>query len=240
LATIAQATWTSKRTATIRNVTAHLQTRDSILTLQDLTSANAGQQLTGRGQFDLSNKQWWVWLRGAGFALPLGDGSEPAPPLAFDATAWGQGAYAQLRQVYARVGNVEASAFGAYDNHLPKPLQLDLWLRHLTPLGAEEQSSLVRGRLRSETHLAGTVNPLNLELTGRLLARDLVVRGRALGDVRAALEGNITRDFVRARTRGLKLLGGAWDLEFDWPSDYPEKSLQITAAVTDLPLRSGG
>jgi hypothetical protein len=161
----------------------------------------------------------------------------PRPPeeaMAFNVNAWGTFDHITLRDNYLSVGDLQLSADGLFDAALPKPLAVSVWLTHLPALGTE-QSDVIRGRLRAEAQLVGTVAPLNLDLSGILRGRDLHFRSRPLGDPQAKITGTIDIDEVNIQTERMKLLGGDWEMRAMWPSD-PGRSLEIETHVSDLPL----
>ena len=104
----------------------------------------------------------------------------------------------------------------------------------------EQEAKLLRGRLRGEGEVVGSVAPLQLDVNGRIFGRDLVVNGRPLGDIRAAIDGVISKDWVKLHTQRLKLLGGDWNIDARWPSDFPRKALELDVAINALSLQEVG
>jgi hypothetical protein len=222
-----------RRDVDLTGLTIAATQRDNVITIDDVTLPERGR-LTGRGRIDLDSREWWLWLGGGEFAVPRLRRSR----LAIDLSAWGSFDYVMLEQAYLNLGDIELSAHGFWDRAVPKPVDLNVWLTHLPAYG-DERSPVVRGRLRADTKLVGTLRPLHLDLTGRLRGRDLHVRRYSLGDPEAALSGVVTSEFARFRTSKLRLLDANWELEGDWPVD-PAKSFALTVAVDAVALERVG
>ena len=222
-----------RRDVDLTGLTIAATQRDGVITVEDVALPERGR-LAGRGRIDLGSQEWWLWVGGGEFALPRVRRSR----LAIDLNAWGSFDYVELDKAYLNLGDMELSAHGFWDRHKPTPVELNVWLAHLPAYG-DERSPVVRGRLRADTKLAGTLRPLRLDVTGHLRARDLHFRRYDLGDTQAALTGRVTGESARFQTTKLRLLDANWDVDANWPVD-PRKSFELTVSVDAVALDKMG
>lgn len=230
-ATLGRATYDWKRHVDLSGLSLVGRSLDwRVLVLDDVAIPGSGR-LTGRGSADLEQREWWLWLSGGDFPLPRAKRST----LAFEVNAWGAFNGATIDKVFLAAGDVNLWMTGDYDRRRGEPLVFDAWLTHLPPLG-EDNSAFIRGRLRSELHLAGT-SPLDLKVSGQLHGRELYFRGRSLGDVTARLSGQISTDWLHIETHQLDLLGAHWDLTGRWPTLDAQKEFELIVQFDGLPLQ---
>lgn len=248
--------WESQRSIAFHDVKASISKRGSKLAMEDLRATTQGQ-ITGSAAVDLASGDWKLWLDAGGWALPT---TAADASLNFTVNAWGNREKVRLEQLSVGSGDIDAVASGWYVYALPKPLKVDVYLTHLPDVAAgtlgsstgaattmpvaaadaaaatdDETHPLVRGKLRGEAHLNGTVKPLQLDFSGTLFGKKLFVRQRPIGDVALVLNGQVDRDQAQFESDELTLLGGRWRLRGYYPFGSPRPT-RITVEVQDLPL----
>src|SRR5206468_11940942 len=130
-----------------------------VITLDEV-SIPGNAKLTGRGEIDLSQNQWWLWFGGSNFALTKPKDSV----LGFNLLASGAGQYAHLQELLVRVNAMNFWLSGAYDARLPKPVAADLHIWKERELATSSAPELARGDVRASGHLLGTLWPRNLDI----------------------------------------------------------------------------
>src|SRR5581483_11284014 len=100
---------------------------------------------------------------------------------------------ATLNELSIRSGDVEVHANGSYDSRLPKPVGLNVSLAHLPALQGADENALIRGNVRGNISLGGTLSQLSI-VTGTLFGSDVYLQQRKIGDLSVQLSGTIQPD----------------------------------------------
>jgi hypothetical protein len=153
-------------------------------------------------------KDWWLWLDLRQLTAP-----GVTRPVDLHMLASGDPTRIDLKDLTYTAGKSTVWAGGSYVYKLPKPLDVALYVWRI-PLNIEDSGRhpIARGGLRGEAHAEGTVAPMNIDLTGRLIGNDVYFGKRALGDAHAVINGHAGPERLTLRSQRLKLLDGAWDL----------------------------
>jgi hypothetical protein len=182
----------------------------------------------GRGFYSLANHSWELSLSGQRWPVKLIEGTE----LSFNLDARGDSQAIQLQQFALRADHGDLAASGWYRFGTPKPLSVGVSIsNHPSPLAARNRPTVLDGTLQGKADLQGTLQPVNVDLSGQLWGQDVRVANRDLGDIALGLSGEITPQRVEVRTERLAALGGNWNLRGDY--NFP-------VGLLDIDLRVGG
>lgn len=216
-------------------------------TVLDVTSIRLpdAARLGGQARYETGTGLWWLRLDGSGWPVAQLGGE----PLAFRLDVGGDGVLSELRDLSLRAAGISVKATGSYDARLPEPVDVKVAVSHREErpqfrmiedarrdMGVEEPT--VRGTLQGELKVAGRLRPTQLKVTGNVASSDLAIRDRRIGEMKIAVGGQATPDFVELHTSMLKLLDGTWDLKAVY--SFAEETTGITMAVAGLPLREVG
>ena len=232
-------TWTSKLNWSIRDLALRLNHRDSLITLTEVTWPTA-DLLTARGELNLANRDWFLRARGRG-TLPDETLAQGPVPFDFNIDVLGNRERVHLNEVFVNARGVRLRADGDYITGVPEPVALSVYLTHMPGQIVSPAELPIAGRLHSEGHLRGTLDPIKLRFVGVVTSDDLVVLERPYGDIRGAIEGNYNGDTAQFLVRDLSLFGGQWTINGIWPYDQPDRMapsevLRIDIGVEDLSL----
>jgi hypothetical protein len=204
-------------TLLIRDLRAVVESRGPRLVLTRLSAAGEGH-LVGRGAVNLRARDWWLYVEASPFTLPQFE----QYPLNAYVNLWGDPDHVHVEQIYLRMGALEMAIGGAYVFDDPQPVDVGLHLAHQPPQTGPtpgEADPFIRGQLRSASRARGTISPLLLNLEGELIARNLVVGGRRIGNVDGRMTGEIDGFRGHFRSEELTLFGGQWRLEGLYPHE---------------------
>lgn len=197
----------------LSGLTADLGAYADGLLLRDVRVGHA-HPLSGLGGYSLADKTAWLCLDGHGWPMPGAAGNT----LDVDFNLWSNPTRIHLQQFYLNAGAFSANVNGDYVYNLPKPLNAHA---HLTErpklLDSEAQINPFRGSLQSTIDLNGTVNPLDLLLTGSARGNDVRIGQRPIGDVNLNLTGYFRNDLIYISSENVQALGGAWNISGYWP-----------------------
>ena len=172
---------------------------------------------------DLSHYDWWAYFTGQNLTVPpIPNSTVQPPPVAGSFDAWGNQQDACLRNAYAVIGSIFATADGVYHISNPKPVDANVFIAELsTPATSPTTApSFVQGHLRGDAHLTGTVAPLELAMEGQLHGRGLIIGDRPLDNVDVKCMGTADRSHVVIDSDELHLLGGQWKLHAQVPGNH--------------------
>ena len=259
--------WKGNYPFTLDGLVAKLETRPSeksgaaLVRLIDVDQPKHPAE--ARGEVDLGTGAWNAWVNVGGIGLPK---SPEGVQLTFMLNAWGNPEMVRLNELFLRAGEGELWASGWYLYDRPRPVDLDVYIKHVPPRPAAPAAAAVAvasagdaagaaaaaaatppavdhppvfGLLRGELHLTGTAAaPRDLDVTGKLSAQDLSIRKRAIGYVDTKITGRIDNKTARIKTSELTLLGAQWDLDIAYHAQ--NRAVDVELAVTDLPLKEVG
>ena len=231
--TVPAATWTRRNTYGVNDLVARLTTRGQLVTLQSVALPNQ-QRLRGSGRYNLENHQWNVNLAGRSVELPRIADTAIDFALVADGDA---NHYVKVRRVEMTAGELNFTANGFYDIREPQPVGLNFTAQH-TPSPMADADPFIRGQLRSAGRINGTLSPFDLDITGELFGKGLIVRERPIGDPRVELTGKVLADAARVETTELQLLGGVWQFLGTW--DGEDDAVHVELAVRNLPASEVG
>ncbi|HTL28515.1 MAG TPA: hypothetical protein VL282_04820, partial [Tepidisphaeraceae bacterium] len=214
----------------VRSLAAHLATADNKLRLLDVTHGGP-EIIRASGEFDLTDKKWNVNASASSLQLP--DAEARNLDLAIQATGEAL-TQIDVKQAHLRQSDLLLEAKGSYDKRLPKPVNLTV-TANLSPTIAEvETDPLGKGKLESESTIAGTLQPLDIGVAGNLKAEQLSVRNHTLGDATLQFHGRVTSAGALVKTTELVAFGGRWNIEGTWAGE--DEPVNIHATVRDLPM----
>lgn len=235
--------WTGWPTIEFTRLTARGNLTPTHLTLASLTAQGRGA-ISGGGDWNFSDNTWSATLHAEN--VPVLN-SPATATLALDAR--GDRDTIHLQQATVQADGVTAEAAGSYAFALPQPLDLAVQLRETSfgdvppPTTAATQPAIatapdhtirLQGKLRGNARLHGTLTPLNLDIAGRLLARNLSVRARDLGDLDVDVTGLLTENDLQLRTTEMQILGGRWNGSIAYP--FATRTATVHVTLSDLPL----
>ncbi len=205
------------RDVTLNDVSVEVATTPDEVRLVSLGMAEKGT-LSGNGLYKLGSGEWYLWAQGSDWRLPgLGDA-----PLGVMINIWGGAEQIRLDKLFVSLEALDLFADGYYYFDRPKPVDLNLYLTH-PPANATDgpPDALLRGRVRADAHVSGTVRPMNLDLDGQMRGREVFVRGREVGQVQGALRGAVRGEDIRIDIPKAELFKGIWDLSVRYPLTGP-------------------
>ena len=185
---------------------------------------------------------WWLYLAGENLTIPAIPNSPITPPTIAGAfNAWGDQQNIGLKNSYAVLGSVLATADGYYHISSPKPMDVNVFVAETTKSPSTmpaADSTFVQGHLRGDAHLTGTIAPLDLLIDGQLHGRGLIIAGSPLDDVDLKCTAEIDKNHAVFDTDQLKLLDGEWKLHAQMPGAHQVPEAKLT--FHDLKLASVG
>lgn len=187
------------------------------------------------GQYDLGDGSWRAWVNIGSIGVPKSGGAQAT--LMFG--AWGDRQAIRLQEFYVRGAEAELWATGWYVFDKPRPVDLDVYLKHIPRAERTTDKPPIFGFLRGEMHLSGTAAaPRDLDVTGKLLAQDFGIFDRPVGQVVANITGHINNQRAKVQTKRLRLLEGEWDLDAVYTAKT--KAVDIGVDVRGMPLKEVG
>ena len=196
------------------------------------THIPADAQMSGQGEYRLSDRSWALRVRGDHWPFHPIEGEE----LSFDLDLSGTSALVELRLFELQSRDGEFNARGSYRFNQPKPLHVAVKLDNHPTNAQPNPALLLQGLVDGEADLDGTISPMQLSLGGNLHGAKVSVVGRTIGDLEIKVAGLIDSNKADVRTQQLSALGGNWFLRGDY--DFAAALLDIGISVTDLPLRN--
>src|SRR5204862_402724 len=150
-----------------------------------------------------------------------------------------------LTELFLHAQGAEFRATGDYISHVPEPVSLSFYFTHVPRDIVDESELPISGKLLTEGHVGGTLDPRKLTFTGTMRSENLVVGKRPFGDIRGLLEGAVTDEQANFKIRDLSLLGGQWTVAGVWPYDAKDKMadsevLRVKVGVEHLALKDVG
>jgi hypothetical protein len=246
-ADIGRAAWSGSTPVEVTGVAARGRVTPAAVTLASLTAKGPGS-ISGSGEYHYADGTWTATVRAQDLPIPQ---TPDTAQIALDAR--GDREAVKLQQAILRAAGVTAEATGTYVYALPKPLDLEVQLQETTfnPPRAvarngsgpptttaadapADRSVRLQGKVRGTGRLRGTISPLALDIQGRLMAQDLALRTRHLGDAEVEVSGGLTDQALQLATTEMDVLGGTWN----WSANYPFATRRATVRVRvdHLPL----
>ncbi len=200
-----------------------------------LTSLNVqgSSPITGEGGYVRSQKLGWLSIQGRNWRFP------GAPAVNVNFNAWADTDHLHLDQLYVQLSGLSVYALGDYVYHRPKPVEVQVYLTE-DPLAQNDQTALVKGLLRGDLDVEGTLLPVNLTLGGEAIGQNVWLKSKRIGDLAMVLNGSVTDGRVDLSSRQFELFGGHWDVEGHWPVENSILRLdQLKFIGVSLPLALG-
>jgi hypothetical protein len=233
-----------KQSVVLDRLTAQIATTPDQVTLTDLNVPDARDQgssmVQGGGGFHFDPNapaadkyKWWLYLLGQDWAIPRVANAT----LGFGVNVWGDPAQIHLQQAWGIVGKIYAGMEGYYRFARPKPVEMNLAISELAgPIGNKPE--IIRGTVRGEGVLEGTVYPPSLDATGQLHGENIVIDNRPPQRIRVKCTAGIHHSLFTFDTEELALLGGDWSLHGRLPARDPShgNAPDLTLRFHDLPL----
>jgi hypothetical protein len=239
---LSHATWSGWPAIEFTRLTARGTVTPTHLHLAAVSAQGRGT-INGYGDWSFTDNRWSANIHADD--VPLLDHSGTAA-LALEAN--GDGETIQLQRATIRADGITAEASGSYRFTLPQPLDLAVALRetafggapeadpatHPADAAAPDRSVRIQGKVRGNATLHGTITPLALDVSGRMMAQNLSVRGHDLGNLDADVAGVLTDHDLHLRTTDLDALGGHWRGAVAYP--FAARSATLHIDLIDLPL----
>jgi hypothetical protein len=218
----------------------------SILSLSAI-SLPRDNRLTGVGSYDFSTKSGEINLSGQDWPVHLLEGTR----LAFGLEARGTGVPSKtepnktvpiidLSQFYLRSGDAGITITGKYDGQKPKPVSAQVVFENnpsTTP--GTGVAVLIRGLVRGDATLLGTLDPLHINMTGTLDGDDAVILNHQIGDIHTAVRGSLDFQKAAIQADAIPFLDGLWTLGATYVLHEDKKPVYATTidiGVEHLPL----
>jgi len=208
----------------------------------------ADARLSGTGVYDLSTKEGELHLSGQDWPVQVIEGTRLA--FALDATGKGVAAggdskkiapVVELSQFFLRSGETSLMVKGSYDGREPKPVSAEVVFENQPGNSpSPSESTLLRGFVRGNAKLSGTLLPLKVGIEGRLFGRNAVVLNHVIGDLTTGLKGDIDYQKATIRADAIPFLDGLWTLGATYvthENDKPVYATEVDVSVEHLPLR---
>jgi hypothetical protein len=231
--------WSGGQSVALDHLTAHLTTTPGLITLADV-SLPGSTTVAGGGalRFDphkptTSHFDWWLYLQGQNWTNPYA----PGAALGFGLNIWGNQTQIRLQQAFGIVGRIYSCLDGYYRFEEPKPVDLNLSICELpTPPG--DAPDVIRGKVRGEGRLTGTLYPLALDAWGYLHGQQIVIEDRPPQNINVRCTADLHDGRFSFDTEQLALLGGEWSVHGQIPAQKADwgNAPDITLLVHDLPL----
>ena len=210
-------------------------------------SLGGDRPVSAAGGIDLDRSLWWLSADGRGWPVP----GQPGATVDMDLNIWGTPEVIRLDKLYFRASDLVVSSDGDYRPGRPKPVDFNLYAFQLTPdtpaselpkgvepvlnPAADDDSRIVRGDVRSEVHVLGTIDPLQLTLDHCFLhGRNLEVADRIIGDVDVTMEGRADDSRLDVHSTYMTLLGGKWAMEAFWLRGDPATHVNVGVNALQL------
>jgi hypothetical protein len=229
--------WSGKRSVVLDHLTAHLATTPGQITLSDVDLPGSTTVAGGGAlRFDprkLTNANWWLYLQGTNWTNPYA----PGAALTFGLNAWGNPEQVRLEQAFGIVGRIYAGMNGYYRFAQPKPVDVLLNICELpAPIG--NGPDIIRGYLRGDGVLSGTIKPLALDATGQLRGDQIVFQNRPPQQIAVKCTASVRNNLLLFDTEELSLFGGQWSMHAQIPARQKihGEAPDVTLRVHDLPL----
>lgn len=182
----------------------------------------------GSGFYSFADNSWELRLGGQRWPVKLIEGTE----LSFNLDARGDSQAIQLQRFALRADHGDLAASGWYRFGTPKPLSVGVSIsNHPSPPWTQNRAAVLDGTLQGKANLQGTLQPVNVDLSGQLWGENVRIANRDLGDIALGLSGEITPQRAEVRTERLAALGGNWNLRGDY---------NFAVGLLDIDLRIGG
>ncbi|MEA2707686.1 MAG: hypothetical protein QOF78_287, partial [Phycisphaerales bacterium] len=224
-----QLNWDAKYSFGVNDFTARLRHLGQQITLASVEWP--GHQVTASGWYHTGDRSWSLRMNGRDTATTDATGQTPFD---FNVDARGDAKQVRLNELLLRAQEVELKASGLYDGHIPRPFDFEFLVTHEGPPPAPAAASPpasaratspadeppIRGRLFAEGRINGTQSPVNLDITGFLRTRNLVVLGREYGDIKGTITGSVKEAdawSAQFNVRDLSLFGGQWHITSVFP-----------------------
>jgi hypothetical protein len=214
----------------VHSVGARLATNDNKLQLLEITHEGP-EILRGTGTLNLSDKNWTVDLSAS--ALPLPNASTGTLDLSVQAAGNSIGSI-DLKQAHLRQADLIVDAKGSYDSQRPKPVGITLNVSQTPTIAEEITEPLMKGHLDSTATVAGTLQPMDIGISGNLQAQQLSVRNHVLGDATLQFNGQLTSSGAIVKTTELTAFGGKWNVDATWAGE--DEPVDVHARVRELPV----
>ena len=241
---VPRVTWAGKLPWEIKDVTMNVTQRDSQLTLTQLQWPTA-ELLTAHAEYNVREQKWLARVRGRGILPERANSAAASLPFDFNLDGFGDPERIHLNEMFVNARGLRLKTTGDYVRGTPEPVSLSVYLTHVPSDVLSPEDLPIEGRLHSEGHIAGTLEPLALRFVGVVRSEDLVVSKRDFGDMRGVIQGSFNGVVAQFDVRDLALLGGQWTIKGAWP--YEEKDqmlagspLHIIVGVEQLSLKEVG
>jgi hypothetical protein len=221
---------------------ASVQTRGSVVSI---TGMHGPGDVTarGRGSYDLATSRWDLRVDLSNLPRPLSISSNA--PLEFNLNARGDAEKLVLENpgISLRGKEAELRVEGKYVYNIPKPVDVTVLVhnvpkREMTSTTDAQEPRPVFGFLEGKARVVGTAfKPRRLEIAGKIVTRDVNVRGRPIGSPEVTFSGTADDQRVALQTDKLQLLGGQWQLDALFPD---HGMLGVNVIVDGLSLKDVG
>jgi hypothetical protein len=203
--------------------------------------------LTGSGDFNFATQAWWLKLSGQGWPVPEIEDE----PLGFNVDAQGSRDVLKLNDLSFYLAGAVARVTGTYVYAEPAPvhMQLDLTHKRAAPqknsLQAERiqavaavtgvapavlpDADLINGDIQGTVMLTGRMKDgLDLNIKGKLMGRDVRLRGHKVGDFDGKIDGKANDLLAKVYTDKFDLLGAKWGLTGFYQFDTGTTTLTLS------------
>jgi hypothetical protein len=239
--------WRAKVPLDLENVSARVTHRGQMITLTELRWPEA-ERLVSRGELNLRDKTWLLRVRGGSTIGRMRRAPANLPETAvldFNLDTYGNAERVHLNELFLRARGIEVKAAGDYVFGIPEPVAASIYVTHVPSDLLSEEELPVRGKLLSEVHVGGTLEPMNLAVKGVVRSENLVVYNRPYGDIRGVVSAKVEENTLRFGVQDLLLFGGNWGVSGIWPYDEKDKmsdtfALRATVTAKDVSLRDLG
>ncbi len=209
-----------------------------------LTEPVQNASIGGYAVFNTKAQTWMAQFTGNELELPADVSGAPIDLVTLQLAGDLKGAEIQKAKVRVKAAVIEATGRyaiggGVVEGGDPEPpLLLDVVVKELpVNVFAGGEPLLTAANLEGGLKVAGSLSPLEAKARGTLTARDLRVKGNALGDLDLIISAVADQEVASFETQEFEALGGRWNFNGAYQlQGEPRDLFRVTLAGTDIQL----